>query len=43
MQFFSGVATLAIANNTVGVAFWAHVGGFVAGFILATPFKKKEY
>jgi membrane associated rhomboid family serine protease len=43
MQFFSGVASLAIAKSAGGVAFWAHVGGFVAGFILARLFQKKGY
>ena len=43
MQFFSGVYTLAVTNDTGGVAFWAHVGGFVAGFILAKPFQKRGY
>jgi hypothetical protein len=41
MQFFSGVVTLAATKSTGGVAFWAHVGGFVAGFILARLFQKK--
>jgi membrane associated rhomboid family serine protease len=26
-----------------GVAFWAHIGGFVAGVILAKIFAKKRY
>ncbi|MCI0454930.1 MAG: rhomboid family intramembrane serine protease [Candidatus Dadabacteria bacterium] len=43
MQFFSGVASLALAKSAGGVAFWAHVGGFVAGFILAKLFEKKGY
>jgi membrane associated rhomboid family serine protease len=30
MQFLSGVGSIA-ASATGGVAFWAHVGGFVAG------------
>jgi len=36
LQFFSGAATsIAYSNpNSGGVAFWAHVGGFVAGIIL---------
>lgn len=32
MQLFSGVATLGYEGG--GVAFWAHVGGFVGGLIL---------
>jgi membrane associated rhomboid family serine protease len=35
LQFLSGTATsIAGAQNTGGVAFWAHVGGFVAGILL---------
>ncbi len=43
IQFFSGVASLAVAQNGGGVAFWAHIGGFVAGLILAKPFQKSGY
>jgi membrane associated rhomboid family serine protease len=36
MQFLSGAATSmsAYSDTTGGVAFWAHVGGFVAGIVL---------
>src|SRR5262245_51446242 len=35
MQFFYGAASLAAATaNTGGVAWWAHVGGFLIGMIL---------
>lgn len=38
-QFFSGVVMLPLAHVVQGgVAWWAHVGGFVAGFLLAKPF-----
>jgi membrane associated rhomboid family serine protease len=43
IQFFSGVASLAATQNTGGVAFWAHIGGFVVGLILSRFFQKKEY
>ena len=43
MQFFSGVATLAASRDTGGVAFWAHIGGFVVGLVLARFFIKKGY
>jgi membrane associated rhomboid family serine protease len=33
-QLFSGVGSIAIAQ-TGGVAFWAHVGGFVSGWVIA--------
>jgi membrane associated rhomboid family serine protease len=35
LQLLSGLGQLGIAEETGGVAFWAHVGGFVAGLILA--------
>jgi membrane associated rhomboid family serine protease len=35
-QLFSGLASLgATTEQTDGVAVWAHIGGFVAGFVLA--------
>jgi membrane associated rhomboid family serine protease len=35
LQLFSGVGSLGQAADTGGVAFMAHVGGFIAGFVLA--------
>ncbi|RPI37071.1 MAG: rhomboid family intramembrane serine protease [Methanoregulaceae archaeon] len=35
LQLFSGVGSLGAAADTGGVAFMAHIGGFVAGFVLA--------
>jgi membrane associated rhomboid family serine protease len=38
MQFFNGFLSLAAARQTeevAGVAWWAHVGGFVFGVIVA--------
>jgi membrane associated rhomboid family serine protease len=38
-QFFYGLMTLTpSATNSGGVAFWAHVGGFLIGMILIVPF-----
>lgn len=34
LQFFSGVASLGGVGNAGGVAWWAHVGGFVLGALL---------
>lgn len=35
MQFFSGFVSLGVATQqTGGVAYWAHIGGFVAGLVL---------
>jgi membrane associated rhomboid family serine protease len=33
-QLLSGVLALGVTEQTTGVAFWAHVGGFLAGLIL---------
>jgi membrane associated rhomboid family serine protease len=40
MQFLSGLTVRGV-NTGGGVAFWAHVGGFVAGIMLIVPFKKR--
>ena len=40
LQFFQSIAT---AGQIGGVAFWAHVGGFVAGVILIVPFRHKSF
>jgi membrane associated rhomboid family serine protease len=34
LQFFSGIGSLADTAQTGGVAYMAHIGGFLAGFIL---------
>jgi len=36
-QLFSGVGSIAVAQ-TGGVAFWAHVGGFLSGWLIARLF-----
>jgi membrane associated rhomboid family serine protease len=41
MQLLSGVASLDAASSG-GVGFWAHVGGFVAGFLLVWPLRRRE-
>jgi membrane associated rhomboid family serine protease len=38
MQFIYGVASL--GADTAGVAWWAHIGGFVAGFVLVWVFAR---
>jgi membrane associated rhomboid family serine protease len=41
LQFFSGLASLGYqAARAGGVAWWAHIGGFVAGLILVLPMRK---
>jgi rhomboid family protein len=43
MQFLSGTASLASATaNAGGVAWWAHVGGFVIGMILVGLFPRRD-
>lgn len=39
-QILSGVTTPTTEDG--GVAFWAHVGGFVAGALLVVPFRRRE-
>ncbi|HXG51163.1 MAG TPA: rhomboid family intramembrane serine protease [candidate division Zixibacteria bacterium] len=41
IQFLSGLATF--GDQIGGVAFWAHVGGFVAGVALVKLFARPEY
>ncbi|TVM03382.1 MAG: rhomboid family intramembrane serine protease [Candidatus Brocadia sp. WS118] len=42
IQFFSGAATISSAHGG-GVAWWAHIGGFVIGIILIKVFPKARY
>ncbi len=42
LQFFQGVMTLG-GPDVGGVAFWAHIGGFVTGVALANLFKQPRY
>jgi membrane associated rhomboid family serine protease len=46
IQFLSGTATsVTVASQRGGVAFWAHVGGFLAGMILVKllPLRRQNY
>lgn len=40
-QFVSGTSELAAHHDTGGVAYWAHMGGFVVGIVLLWLFPKK--
>ena len=40
-QIFSGTLSLAASSDVGGVAWWAHVGGFIAGIILHFFFVKR--
>lgn len=39
LQLFSGIGSLASTADTGGVAYMAHIGGFVAGFVLTFVFR----
>jgi membrane associated rhomboid family serine protease len=39
-QLFSGIGTIGATGG--GVAFWAHIGGFVAGYLLAKRFASRS-
>ncbi len=41
LQFFQGAFSL-MARSNGGIAFWAHVGGFVVGFFMATWFDNRR-
>ena len=46
LQLFNGVFSLGAEGDVGGVAFWAHIGGFVSGLILAKLFvsrRRPEY
>jgi membrane associated rhomboid family serine protease len=38
IQLFSGMATLAGPQQVGGIAWWAHVGGFLSGMVLCRLF-----
>jgi membrane associated rhomboid family serine protease len=40
-QFLYGALTVAESAQTGGVAWWAHIGGFAAGFVLVWLFQKR--
>jgi len=44
VQFLDGIGSLAAAGGDLvgGVAFWAHVMGFVAGLVLVRPMRQRE-
>jgi membrane associated rhomboid family serine protease len=39
LQFFSGIGSIADSAQTGGVAYMAHIGGFLAGFVLTFLFR----
>ena len=42
MQIFSGVFSLGIGADAGGVAWWAHIGGFLAGVLLFSLLRKSR-
>jgi membrane associated rhomboid family serine protease len=42
IQLVSGVTTIGADSGTGGVAFWAHLGGFVAGVVLVKVFERVD-
>jgi hypothetical protein len=43
-QFLNGAAaSLAVTAQTTGVAFWAHVGGFIIGILLIKLFPQRRH
>jgi rhomboid family protein len=45
LQFINGIGSIAVTDQTSGVAYWAHIGGFVAGLVitfLSKPFLDRE-
>jgi membrane associated rhomboid family serine protease len=44
MQLFSGFASLSARTaEAAGVAWWAHIGGFVAGILVGLFFRKPRH
>jgi rhomboid family protein len=39
LQLFSGIGSITAAGDTGGVAYMAHIGGFIAGFVLTYLFR----
>jgi len=42
LQLFSGTLSFAHYNVQGGVAYWAHIGGFIAGIVLLPILRKRE-
>ena len=43
LQLFSGVGSLVASSDVGGVAFWAHVGGFLVGVIVVIIYKRARH
>ena len=42
IQFFSGVMSLSQHSQVGGIAWWVHIGGFIAGAMLSVVFVKRR-
>ncbi|HET6581206.1 MAG TPA: rhomboid family intramembrane serine protease, partial [Methanoregula sp.] len=42
LQFFNGIGSIAASADTGGVAYMAHIGGFIAGLVLALVLRGKK-
>ena len=42
IQFFSGVMSLSQHSQVGGIAWWVHIGGFIAGALLSVVFVKRR-
>lgn len=42
LQFVSGIGSISNAAQSGGVAYMAHIGGFIAGFVLTFVFRGRE-
>ncbi len=42
LQFFSGIGSIGNTSLAGGVAYMAHFGGFIAGFVLTFLFRGKS-
>ena len=42
LQTFQGLASLGLPSSAGGVAWWAHIGGFVLGAVLVFVFRKRR-
>jgi membrane associated rhomboid family serine protease len=42
LQLFNGVLSLGAAEDVGGTAFWAHIGGFIFGILIAVVFGQKQ-
>jgi membrane associated rhomboid family serine protease len=43
IQLLNGLASLNVVMQTGGVAWWAHIGGFVAGMVTMPAFRRRDY